>query len=62
MWTYLRALWLDEGGQDLTEYTLLVAFFALATFAIVTGGFPGINGIWHGMGSHLTSANTSASS
>ena len=32
--TFLRNLWNDEQGQDLIEYTLLMAFVALASAAL----------------------------
>ena len=35
--TFLRNLWNDEQGQDLIEYTLLMAFVALASAALFIG-------------------------
>ena len=35
--TYLRNIWNDEQGQDLIEYTLLLAFVALASAALFIG-------------------------
>ena len=32
--TFLRNLWNEEQGQDLIEYTLLMAFVALASAAL----------------------------
>ena len=32
--TFLRNFWNDEQGQDLIEYTLLMAFVALASAAL----------------------------
>ena len=51
----------DEQGQDLIEYTLLLAFVCLATSAlfISTGG--SLSGIWTSANSDLATANTSAS-
>ena len=35
--TFLRNFWNDEQGQDLIEYTLLLAFVALASAALFIG-------------------------
>ena len=35
--TFLRNLWIEEQGQDLIEYTLLMAFVALASAALFLG-------------------------
>lgn len=51
----------DEQGQDLIEYTLLMAFVALASAALFLGAGGSISGIWSTSNSQLTSANTSAS-
>ena len=51
----------DEQGQDLIEYTLLLAFVCLtsATLFISAGG--SVSGIWSAANSQLASANASAS-
>ena len=59
--TILRNLWNDEQGQDLIEYTLLMAFVALASAALFLGAGGSIKGIWTVTNSQLSSANTSAS-
>jgi Flp pilus assembly pilin Flp len=51
----------DEQGQDLIEYTLLMAFVALASAALFIGAGSSIKGIWGSTNTQLTSANTSAS-
>ncbi len=51
----------DEQGQDLIEYTLLIAFVALASAAIFVGAGSSISGIWGNSNTQLTSANNSAS-
>jgi Flp pilus assembly pilin Flp len=51
----------DEQGQDLIEYTLLMAFVALASAALFIGAGGSISGIWTTTNSQLTTANTSAS-
>ena len=59
--TFLRNLWHDEQGQDLIEYTLLMAFVALASAALFLGAGGSIKGIWSVTNSQLSAANTSAS-
>ena len=59
--TYLRNFWNDEQGQDLIEYTLLLAFVALASAALFIGAGGSVKGIWSITNSQLTAANTSAS-
>ena len=44
--TFLRNLWNDEQGQDLIEYTLLMAFVALASAALFIGAGGSVKGIW----------------
>jgi Flp pilus assembly pilin Flp len=51
----------DEQGQDLIEYTLLLAFVALASAALFIGAGGSVQGIWSVTNSQLGSANTSAS-
>jgi Flp pilus assembly pilin Flp len=51
----------DERGQDLIEYTLLIAFVALASAALFIGAGSSISGIWGSTNSQLTNANTAAS-
>jgi Flp pilus assembly pilin Flp len=51
----------DEQGQDLIEYTLLMAFVALASAALFIGAGSSIKGIWSSTNTQLTTANTSAS-
>ena len=59
--TLLKKLWHDEQGQDLIEYTLLIAFVALASAALFIGGGNSIKGIWSVTNSQLVAASTSAS-
>ena len=58
MWNFLK----DEQGQDLIEYTLLLAFVALASAALFISAGGSISTIWTTANSHLTNAATSASS
>jgi Flp pilus assembly pilin Flp len=58
MWNnFLR----DEQGQDLIEYTLLLAFVAMASAALFIGAGNSVAGIWSVTNSRLVVANTSAS-
>jgi Flp pilus assembly pilin Flp len=51
----------DDSGQDLIEYTLLMAFVALASAALFLGAGGSIKGIWTTSNSQLAAANTQAS-
>ena len=51
----------DEEGQALIEYTLLMAFVALASAALFIGAGGSIKGIWEASNTQLTAANTAAS-
>ena len=59
--TILKNLWQDEQGQDLIEYTLLMAFVALASAALFIGAGSSIKGIWSVTNSQLAAASTQAS-
>lgn len=48
----------DEQGQDLIEYTLLLAFVALASALLFTNAGVTIGSIWTKAGTKLTEANT----
>ena len=50
----------DEQGQDLIEYTLLMAFVALASAALFLGAGGSIKGIWTVTNSQLAAANTAS--
>jgi Flp pilus assembly pilin Flp len=52
--------WQDQDGQDLIEYTLILAIFTLLTIGLVTGEAPSINGMWTAMTAHLMSGNSVA--
>lgn len=47
----------EESGQDLIEYTLLMAFIALASAAIFVNAGGSISGIWGQASSQLSAAN-----
>ena len=52
----------EEQGQDLVEYTLLLAFVALASAALFIGAGGSIAGIWTMANNHLANANSAAAS
>jgi Flp pilus assembly pilin Flp len=58
----IRNFWNDDNGQDLIEYTLLMAFVALASAALFLGAGGSISGIWTVSNSQLSAANISAGS
>jgi Flp pilus assembly pilin Flp len=57
----IRAFWNNEQGQDLIEYTLLIAFVALASAALFIGAGGSISSIWTTTNAQLANAATSAS-
>lgn len=57
----LSAFRRDESGQDLIEYTLLLAFVALASAALFIGAGASVQGIWSITNTQLAAANSSAS-
>jgi Flp pilus assembly pilin Flp len=59
--TFLRNLWNEEQGQDLIEYTLLMAFVALASAALFIGAGGKISAIWNVANTQLANAATAAS-
>ena len=62
MKTFINNFLRDEQGQDLIEYTLLLAFVALASAALFMGAGNSVKGIWSITNSQLIAANTSAAS
>lgn len=51
----------DEQGQDVVEYTLLLAFVCLATAGLFTNSGKELSGIWSVANTRLAAANTAAS-
>ena len=51
----------NEQGQDLIEYTLLMAFVALASAGLFLGAGGDVKGIWAVSNNELTQANAKAS-
>jgi Flp pilus assembly pilin Flp len=52
----------DEEGQDLIEYTLLMAFIALASAAIFINAGASVNSIWKNASNQLSNAAVTAGS
>jgi Flp pilus assembly pilin Flp len=57
----LRKLVKDEKGQDLIEYTLLLAFVVLASAALFISAGGSIKGIWTQSSTILSQACSAAS-
>ena len=58
---YFKNFWNEEQGQDLIEYTLLMAFVELASAALFLGAGGSIQGIWQVTNTQLAAANSQAS-
>jgi len=58
---FFKRFWKEEQGQDLIEYTLLMAFVALASAALFHGVGVSVRGIWSQAAANLASANTAGS-
>lgn len=52
----------DEQGQDLIEYTLLIAFVALASAALFIGAGRAVKTIWTVTNNQLSAAAAAATS
>jgi Flp pilus assembly pilin Flp len=62
MRTVATAFWNEEIGQDVIEYTLLVAFVTFLAAIVMSLGAGGMaRGIWTSGNSTLAAASTSAS-
>ena len=57
----LQAFWNGEEGQDMVEYSLLLAFIALAAVGLLSGIKTQLSGLWSTISSTLSSTNTAAS-
>jgi Flp pilus assembly pilin Flp len=58
--SYLKNFLKDEEGQDMVEYTLLLAFVALAAGAAYVTIGNNISSIWSKAQKDITSANAAA--
>lgn len=61
MKTFLKQFVQDESGQDLIEYTLLLAFIALASASLFVSAGNSVNSIWQAGSTQLSNAAVSAS-
>jgi Flp pilus assembly pilin Flp len=61
MQSLLQRFWRDESGQDLIEYTLLMAFVALASASIFISTGGSVSNIWGTASTQLTNAATASS-
>jgi Flp pilus assembly pilin Flp len=59
MKNFFRTFVKDEQGQDLIEYTLLLAFVALASAALFTSAGTSVKTIWTAASTQLNTAATS---
>ena len=57
----LIAFWKEEEGQDLVEYSLLLAFIAIAAVALLTSVKGSINTLWTNVNSSMGTAATASS-
>ena len=61
MLSFMQKFLRDESGQDLIEYTLLLAFVALASASLFLSTGNSISSIWGSASTQLSNAATSAS-
>ena len=61
MYAHWKAWWSEETGQDLVEYSLLLAFIALAAVALLNSASGSIKTLWQDISKALTSATSAAS-
>jgi len=59
MMSFMQKFWQDESGQDLIEYTLLMAFVALASASIFISAGNSVQGIWGNASTQLSLGNAS---
>jgi Flp pilus assembly pilin Flp len=61
MMSFIKRFRQDESGQDLIEYTLLLAFVALASASLFLSAGTSISTIWGATSTQLSTAAVSAS-
>jgi Flp pilus assembly pilin Flp len=52
--------WRDDAGQDLVEYTLLLAMVCLASAALMIGSGVAVSTIWYTTNNNLSTAQSMA--
>ena len=60
--TIVKNFFRDEQGQDLVEYTLLLAFVCLASAAVFINAGQGISNIWNVANKLVNNAASAANS
>ena len=58
---HLQRFWWDEEGQDLIEYTLMLAFVTLASAGLMSKAGQSVNVVWTAGKLTLSNAATAAS-
>jgi Flp pilus assembly pilin Flp len=58
----IRGFWQDESGQDLIEYTLLMAFVALSSAALFSNTGSSVSKVWSTTNITLSTAAVKAAS
>jgi Flp pilus assembly pilin Flp len=57
---WFRRFWVEEDGQDIIEYSLLMTFIVIACMWFVGAGRASVSGVWTSANSSIVVANTSA--
>ena len=60
MWQLAQRCWIQEQGQDVTEFSLLLAFVILAAAGIFLVNASSLTGIWTSANDLVGQANTLA--
>ena len=60
MWKMARRFWTNESGQDITEYSHLLAFVVLAAAGIFLVNATSLAGIWATSNEVISQANSVA--
>lgn len=58
---WLDTFWREEDGQDLVEYSLLLAFIALAAITLLSGVKNQLKTLWGSVNNGLSDAISSSS-
>lgn len=61
MGQWLRNLWIEDDGQDMIEYSLLITFIAIAVMWVMGSTRPAVNAVWQSSNSDLTQGVSAAS-
>ena len=59
--SFWKVFWQDQRGQDLVEYSLLLAFVCLASVALFIGVGNNITGIWRVTSTSMSQAYSATS-